>query len=397
MTRPQLLRAVALLYIAQGLPPGIVHELVPVWLKSEGVSNETLGAMSLLSIPWAAKALWAPLVDRHGSPRQWIGASLALIGLCTVALPFLPRGGPLFFGALFGIALASATQDIAIDGWTAAVTPPVDQGRMNGVRVAAYRGVSLVVGSGAVALGAYVDWSVLLIGVGLLCLPLIAVTGVMVEAPRAPSQPIGVFLGDLWRWLLGQGPGPAAALVAFLLLYKLGDAAMGPMVKPFWMDAGLSVSEVGLVSVGIGTALTVGGALLGGEIIARIGLYPSLWALGGGAAVSNLVYALVALGPSRAGVYLASGVESLTTGMGTAAFLAFLTRATAGEQAGTRFALLTSVGLLARSLSGAVSGYATAAWGYPAWFALTFVLALPGLLLLPALRPRVEAGAQMPS
>lgn len=371
------------LYLASGLPFGVVEKLVPVWLKASGVSLQEIGLASLLGLPWTLKALWAPLVDRHLDAARWITGALVLIALALGLLGLLSPG-PLAAALLFCVACASATQDVAIDGYTASALPERLHGRANGIRVAAYRASMLLAGGGAVALAGSLPWSWIFFGLALLAGLLALPARRLPITPREPV-PVTAWVRTLLAW--GRRPG-ALALFAFILLFKLGDAAMGPMVAPFWMDAGLTLEEVGLFSTGAGTALTVAGALLGGEIATRIGLFRALVGLGALQALSNLGYAAAALAPSRLAVYAASSVESLTSGLGTAAYLAFLMRATEGEQAATRFALLTALAGLTRTLAGALSGYGAAHFGYAAWFALTFALALPAFALLPALRHR---------
>lgn len=393
MTPRRLALCTVLLYLGSGLPMGVVAELVPVWLKVQGSSLETLGLATLVGLPWTFKALWAPLVDRTGRLTRWATAALAGVALGVAALPWL-GAGPVFWVALVGVAIASATFDLAADGWAATVAPPDQHGRVNGLRVAAYRAAMLLCGGGAVALGGYVPWAAVFGLVGatalLLALPLPALPS-PAPAPASPAR----WLSDLLSWVRAEGWANALAVVAFVLLFKLGDAAMGPMVKPFWLDAGLTVQEVGLVSISLGTGLTVLGALVGGELCSRLGTVRGLWLTGGLQALSNLGYAVAATWTSRATVYGASVVESFTGGLGTAAFLAVLMSLTGGQQATTRFALLTALMGLTRTLAGAGSGFGAAEWGYGPYFAATFAAALPGLLLVGAVGRRV--GAAPPS
>jgi PAT family beta-lactamase induction signal transducer AmpG len=389
LSRGRLLGLVGALYFAQGMPAGVVTELIPVWLKDRGTSLQDIGLASLIGLPWTLKPLWAPLVDRYGSAGRWVGGALFTIAALLLLLPQVADRPALLWPLLVGIVLASATQDIAIDGFTATVAPPAEHGRVNGVRVAAYRGALLVAGGGAVALGGSLPWAVVFALLGGLALLLALPTLLLPVIPRARVG-WGDFAGGLWAWASRDGAARGLGLVAFLVLFKLGDAAMGPMVKPFWMDVGLGVEEIGFISITLGAALTVGGAMAGGELVSRLGLFRGLWMLGLAQGASNLGYAVVALEPSRAGVYFASVVESFSSGLGTAAFLATLTRLCDGEQAATRFALLTALGMIARTIAGAVSGYGAAGWGYPTWFAFTFVLSLPAFLLLPVVRERLR-------
>jgi PAT family beta-lactamase induction signal transducer AmpG len=203
------------------------------------------------------------------------------------------------------------------------------------------------------------------------------------------------------RWLLRPG---AWAVFLFVLGYKLGDAAMGPMIKPFWVDRGLGVGEIGLVSTSIGVLATIAGALIGGRLTSRWGIFRALLLLGLAQALSNLGYATVAwlepapphlalvsmtgalraIGePGRALVYTASMIESFTSGLGSAAFLAFLMHVCEKEHAAVQYAALSAVFALSRDVAGAISGWATTSLGYAPYFVLTFFLAFPALALLP--------------
>jgi len=378
---------VAALYVAEGIPAGIFHDLVQVWLlEAHGASLTELGLISLLAMPWTFKALWSPLVDRTGTAASWISSAMLAVGLVTAALPLLPPGLPVW--VMLGVlTTASATADVAIDGYTATVVPAELHGRVNGWRVAAYRAAMLVCGGGAVAAAAWFDWRIIFGVVG------IATCGLAVWARRlpivdAPEQTTSEWLHDLWTWL--RQPG-SWSLFLFVLLFKMGDAAMAPMVKPFWLKgAGLGLAELGLVSISIGALLTVLGALLGGELATRWGLFRALWVLGAAQAISNLGYMAAAAWPGRYMVYGASVIESFCSGLGVAAFLAFLMRVCEAQQAATRFALLTALSMVARNLIGAPSGYLVESWGYTTYFGFTFLLALPAFALLPAVHARVQ-------
>lgn len=379
---------VGALYLGAGLPMGVVSELLPVWLHAQGSSLKAIGLASLLSLPWTLKVQWAPLVDRWGRPMGWAQATLLAMAICTAAVPHLGLG-PAVWLALLALTTASATYDLAVDGWTAAAFPPEAQGRVGGLRVAAYRVAMLLAGGGAVALSEDLSWPLLfgLLGAGfLLVLP--ATRAVPAAPPPAPQAPLD-FLRELWAWAGARGPADALRVTGFVLAYKLGDAALGPMVKPFWLESGFSPRELGLVSISLGTGLSIAGALLGGELCSRLGLVRGLWLLGGVQALSNLGYAAAALGPSRLIVYGASVVESLCGGLGTAAFLATLMALTEGRQATTRFALLTALMGLTRTLSGALSGFGAESMGFPGWFSFSFLLALPAFAFLPAIARRL--------
>ena len=220
----------------------------------------------------------------------------------------------------------------------------------------------------------------------------------MVIAARAPAArklADGPVVGA-WVELLGRhGMLP---VLLFILTFKLGDAAMGFMVKPFWVDAGFTPAQIGLVSVNIGLGLSIAGGLAGGWYVDRAGIYKGLWVLGLAQAVSNLGYALAAwyvphVAPgtdlplaTQLAVYTASGLESFTGGLGTGAFLAFLMGITSKSRATTEYAILSSIFAFSRAVAGWAGGMGVEQMGYASFFFLTFWLSFPAYMLLPAVR-----------
>jgi PAT family beta-lactamase induction signal transducer AmpG len=191
-------------------------------------------------------------------------------------------------------------------------------------------------------------------------------------------------------------------IVIFILIYKLGDSSMGFMVKPFWVDAGFTATEIGLVSVNIGLGLSIAGGLVGGWFTDRFGILKGIWVLGLAQALSNLGYAGVAFAipPIADGatlamnyklmMYSASVVESFTGGLGSAAFLAFLMAIVSKKRSASEYALLSSIFALSRSVAGWAGGFGAEAMGYGSYFTLTFFLAFPAYLLLPWVKRTLE-------
>jgi PAT family beta-lactamase induction signal transducer AmpG len=380
---------IALLYFAEGFPFGIVNDNLPVYFRVHGVSLREIGLMGLLGLPWTLKVLWAPLVDQLGHPRRWIASSLVLMAVLLVMLPAFDPSAPTraLWALLLALTIASATQDIAIDAYSIGLLERGEEGVANGIRVSAYRAALIVGGGGMVAIADYAGWPLVFTTAAMTSL-LLAVTAGRAPATFVESGPRPLWLQSFREWITRPG---AAWVFLFVLTYKLGDATMGPMVKPFWIDRGLTVAEVGLVSTTLGVALSVLGALLGGLLTSRFGIFSSLWILGLTQAFSNLGYAAAAAaGAGRAGIYAASALESFTGGLGTAAFLAFLMRACEKTQAATQYALLSALFGLTRTLASAASGFGAERMGYASYFAFTFVLSFPAYLLLPWVRAWCE-------
>jgi MFS transporter, PAT family, beta-lactamase induction signal transducer AmpG len=380
-TRTKLLWVV-LLYFAQGLPFGIVNECIPVYFRRHGVSLQEIGLFTLVGLPWSLKFLWSPLVDRFGERRNWIASALAAMASILFVLPFIDASRPtaLVWTLLFGFTIASATQDIAIDAYTIGLLEPGEVGPANGIRVSAYRVALILGGGGIVALAEVHAWEGLFALTGVLLVVLATISLRIPRVARDTEQRTRLF-PLLVDWI--KRPA-AVATFLFVLTYKMGDAAMAPMIKPFWVDRGMTLVEIGLISTTLGVGATIAGALVGGGIVQRLGLFRSLWVLGILQAGSNLVYAGVAKsGAPHGAIYFASLFESFTGGLGTAAFLAFLMTICEREQAATEYALLSALFGVTRSIAGAFSGWATESVGYPTYFMITFFLALPSYVLLP--------------
>ncbi len=380
---------IALLYFAEGMPMGLVVDNLPVYLRVHGVSLAAIGVFSSLTLPWTLKPLWAPLVDRFGERRQWIAAALVTMALTTAVIPLDDPAAPgtLLVVAVLLLTFAGATQDIAIDAYTIGLLDAGEEGIGNGVRVSAYRAALIASGGGLLLLAGRAGWPLAWVAAAAMFAALALLAW---RAPRVPvvRQPAAAWVRAFATWLSRPGAG---AVLTFIVLYKLGDVSMGPMVKPFWLDSGLSVDDVALVSTTAGVGLTVAGALVGGLFTSRYGIFRGLWALGLLQALSNLGYAGAAsVGGGRPAIYAASMLESFTGGLGTAAFLAFLMHVCEREQAATQYALLSALFGLTRSLSGPFTGLGAAHLGYAGYFAATFFLALPAYVLLPWIRPWIH-------
>ena len=283
---------IAFLYFAEGLPFGIVKEMVPVYFKVSGVSLTEIGLVSLLGLPWTLKVLWSPLVDRFGERRLWITACLCALALFTALTPIFDPAAPTLglWAVLLAVTMASATQDVAIDAYTIGLVDPGEEGEANGIRVSAYRVALIASGGGLVFLAPLIGWPAVFLFAAALFAALALGTW---RAPRivVPLEQRREWLAPMRRWLMRPG---AWAVFLFVLGYKLGDAAMGPMVKPFWIDRGLTVAEIGIVSTSFGVLATIAGALLGGWLTTRWGILRALFLLGLVQALSNLGYASVA-------------------------------------------------------------------------------------------------------
>ena len=384
---------VALLYFIQGSPPAILWEVLPVYFRLHGGSLRAIGGLRLLELPYSLKVFWSPVVHRYGDRRIWVVACMLAIAVVVGLLPFVDVAHPgwVVITLLLVLTTLSATQDIAIDSYTVGLIKREEEGAANGVRASAYRVALVLIGGGMVLLASILQWTLLYL-IAAVVLALLALSTLVVPRLDLPAAARERWLAGFVGWI---GTWNAIPLVLFVLFYRLGEYAIGPMVKPFWVDQGRSVFEIGLVPTTFGIILSVAGALSGGAFISRYGTFRGVWVLGLLQAVSNLGYALVAWASlGRFGLYGASVFESFSGGLGTAAFLAFLMNVCQKEHATIQYAFLSSIFSLTGRLMGGLSGLGAERFGYGNYFALTFLLSLPAYALLPWVKKWIHEEAK---
>ncbi|MBW2496545.1 MAG: MFS transporter [Deltaproteobacteria bacterium] len=390
MSLSRKLWIIALVYVIEGFPMGVYLDVWPVYFRRQGVSLTEIGWLAGLSALWSAKVLWSPLVDRYGDRQHWIVGALLAMTAALLTLVVLPsdRITPVLWAALALYCAASASQDIAIDAYTIGLVDPGEEGPTNSIRVGAYRVGLIAAGGGLLFLPRWIGWS----GTWAVAAAIsLAMAFSLRWTPRVPVPPESRHetRAALMRWLRRPAVWQVAA---FVLLYRVGDRAMGPMVKPFWVDRGFSDEEIATISTTLGALATVLGALVGGGFVRRFGIGIGLAALGAFALASNLTYAAAAAWPEagRTAVYAASIVESFCGGLATAAFLSYLMHICEKEHAAVQYALLTAIYALAGSLVAVPSGWLTERLDYAAYFALTALFALPAFAFLPGARRWIE-------
>ena len=400
--QPRLL-FVFVMGFASGLPLALSSATLFFWLAEAGVALTAIGLFALVGTPYNVKFLWAPLVDRVPLPlltallgrrRSWMLVIQVGLLLAIAALGYSrPEATPLLT-ALCALAVAffSASQDIVIDAYRIEILDPEEQGAGAAMTQAGYRLGAIVAGAGALFLAEQIDWPLvyavmaLLVTVGMAAAVLApdpARRNPRVAAMDAAPGLRGMVVDPFVEFFQRNGVGTAVIILAFILLYKLGDAYAGVMAYPFYYEMGFSKSEVATVSKIFGVAATVAGIFIGGLIVRRYGIMPSLLGCGILQMLSNLMYAAQTLaGHDVEFLYLTIGIENLSGGMGSSAFVAYLSMLCNTTYTGTQFALFTSFMAFGRTLLSASSGWAVEWIGWFDFFVLSTFVALPGLLLL---------------
>jgi MFS transporter, PAT family, beta-lactamase induction signal transducer AmpG len=372
----------AALSFASGFPFGLVNETLPVYLRTHGAGLVEIGLISAVSFPWTFKFVWAPLVDRLGSRRQWIVGCLAGLTLLTVILGVLELGemARWFWLLLILMVTLSATQDVAIDAYTIEATSTRELGVANSVRIAAYRIAMFTAGGLLIWMAGRNGWPVSFL-TGATMIGALTIAALFIPEPQR-TVATAASVWEPLRALLAR-PG-IWAVVVFALFFKIDIYAMEPMTRPFWVDRGFTLEEIGGILTPGRIIATVGGAVLGGLVTTKLGIFRGLWSLGLVQALSSLGYAAVASVPASKSLIIAAALfENFAHGLGTAAFLAFLMSVCERRYAATQFAVLSALLALSRTLAGGASGVLAEKMGYGDYFFLTFLLAIPAFALLP--------------
>ena len=380
---------------SSGLPLGLTASTLQAWLMTEKIDLSIVGAFSLVGLPYALKVFWAPLMDRFSPPwlgrrRGWIVSIQVLLAVSILALGYSTPGSlpALVAFAALVTAFLSASQDIAIDAYRADVLRETELGPGAATAVVGYRSALLVSGALALILSDHVAWRSVytLMAAIMLVNTLFTLTAPEPETRVIPPKSLkDAVWGPLAGYLNRSG---AVEMLFFIMVYKLGNVIAGAMTTPFLLDIGFSRSDVGMVNKVFGLISTIVGTLVGGGIVSRIGVNRSLWVFGFLQAISNFAFcALSLIGKSYPAMIAAIGIENVCVGMGDAAFIAFMMSLCDKRFTATQYALLTSFMAVGRIVVGAPTGVIAQAVGWPIFFSLSILGAIPGLVLLSRFAP----------
>ncbi|MFM8540360.1 MAG: AmpG family muropeptide MFS transporter [Nitrospira sp.] len=384
---------------ASGLPLALTAGTLQAWLSDAKVDLSTIGWFGFVGLPYALKFLWAPLMDRFTLPwlgrrRGWMLATQTalIIGVAAMALTDPHDLLPLLGVLALLVAFLSASQDIVFDAYRADLLHLEERGLGAAIWVAGYRIGLLAAGSAALFIAHAYGWpGAYLAMAGLM---IVGLTAILVsQEPEAPPLLPATMGEAVWGPLKEFFARPTAvALIGLILLYKLGDAFAASLTTPFLMQGlGFEKTDVGAAR-GIGLGATILGAVIGGAMMTRWSLPTSLLIFGVGQALSNLAFVVLALAGPRYDLLMVSVViESLTGGMGTAAFVALVMSLCDHRFTATQFALLTSLESLNRIWLGVPAAKLVAVLDWGAFFFLTVLASLPGLWIVWRLRRQLAA------
>lgn len=389
---------VTMLGFASGLPFPLVSGTLQAWLTSEGIDIKTIGILTFLTFPYSFKFLWSALFDRYsilklGRRKGWILICQILILAGIFMMIAITPHYLIFFTLLAAlVAFFSASQDISIDAYRTEILKPKDRGLGASLAVTAYRIALIIAGGLCLLLADYLGWQLALLIVSSLLL-LGVISTLFAEEPEGIQKPITLkesFIEPFKDLLIRE---KSLILLLFIILYKLGDAYASSLSTAFFIRGiGFSLTEVGTVNKIGGLISAILGALLGGVLLTKISLYRALILFGFFQAMSNLMFmALAIMGKSFTFFALTVIIENFTGGMGTTAFLALLMGLCNRSFAATQYALLSSLASLGRVIISPSSGFVVESIGWAAFYFLTFIVAIPGLILIFMLKKVIQS------
>lgn len=384
-----MLVALIMGYVA-GLPLELTSFVLKTWLREDGVDLTTIGVFALVGLPYTLKFIAAPVLDRFAIPlfgrrRGWLlifqtGLMISVFSLGTTN----PGQNPTLV-ACFALLVAffSASQDTVIDAYRREDLADEELGLGSSLYVSGYRVGMLLATGGGLILADHMPFS-MVYAIMTACLLPGLITTLMTPEPTIPfGTPRSMREAVMEPFVEYFQRHNALWILAFILLYKIGDTMAGSMTAPFYVDLNYTKTEVGTVVKLFGFWAIMGGSLLGGILMLRIGISRSLWIFGVLQAVSTAGFALLSLIAHQISALAAViAFENLSAGMGTAAYAGFMASITNKKFTATQYALLTSLMGVPRVVASAGTGYLAENLGWTGFFIFCTLIAIPGMLLL---------------
>jgi PAT family beta-lactamase induction signal transducer AmpG len=389
--------------ISSGLPLLLTGSTLQAWMTDQKVDLTLIGIFAFVKTPYTLKFLWSPLVDRFRIPRLprrkgWIVCTqIALFFAILLLAQADPLNSPWWTAALaLAVSLCSATQDIVIDAFRIESFPGKFLGLASAIHTTGYRVGMIIAGAGALVLADILPWSgVYQIMAGMLALGIVG-TLLVPEKEFAISLPKSLRESVIEPFRDFFQQRGALVMLLFILLYKIGDNMAANMNVTFILSQGYTKTEYAAIAKGLGMLATIVGGILGGALLLRIGIMKSLIGFGVLQALSTAAFsALDGTGHSEFTLSWVMAFENLASGMGSAAYLAFMGSLISVRFTATQFALMSSLMAVSGSLFAMPTGFMAKHMGWSGFYVFCALIAVPGLLMLPKIaRFRAQVDAQ---
>jgi len=379
-----------LMGFACGLPLLLTITVLQAWMKDQGVDLTVIGMMSLVGLPYTLKFLWAPVLDRFTLPflgrrRGWLLVAQVVLMFAISGLGFTDPGKNPWMTAFaaFLVTFFSASQDIVVDAYRREDLPDEELGMGSSLYVNGYRVGMLLASGGGLIMADHMPFFMVYQIMAACLLPGV-VTTLLAPEPKiyegTPETLREAVFDPLIEYFSRRG---ALWILAFILFYKIGDTMASAMTIPFYLDIGFSKTQIGAVVKLFGFWATVAGTLIGGVVMLRLEINRSLWVFGFLQAASTAGFAVLArVGNSLPLLSTVIAFENLSSGMGTAAFIAFMASITHKKFTATQYALLSSLMGIPRVMASAPTGFFAKNMGWESFFIACTLIAVPGMLLV---------------
>ena len=379
-----------LMGFSSGLPLLLTIGVLQAWMKEKGVDLTWIGMITLVQLPYTWKFIWAPVLDRFTLPflgrrRGWLlVAQLCLIS-SIIALGYSDpvKHAVTMVAAAILVSFFSASQDIVIDAYRREDLADEELGLGSSMYIYGYRLGMLLAGGGGLIMADHMPYSRVYLIMAVCMIPGVLTTLLTPEPKVGAGTPRTMKEAVINPMVEYFSRNNAVWILVFILLYKVGDTMASAITTPFYLDIGFTKTEIGAVVKVFGTGATMAGAFLGGIILLRLGINRSLWIFGVLQAISTACFAVLArIGYSIPALSGVIAFENLSSGMGTAAFVAFMASITNKKFTATQYALLTSLIGVPRTFASAVTGFMAKNIGWEGFFVVCTLVAIPGILLL---------------
>ena len=380
--------------ISSGIPLYLILSTLFIWLTRENIDISTIGLFALTQIPWSLKFLWAPIIDNYSLPflhkllgrrKSW----LLLIQLNLIFfIIFLGYSDPvnnLQTTAIFALLVAffSASQDIVVDAYRIEILDDGSQGAGAAMTQFGYRIGGLLAGAGSLYLTLFFAWEKVFLIIALMMFFLMILIIFIIPSKNKNISSKKNLISPFKEFIFRNSFFKVLLIFIFIFSFKFGDVIAGVMANPFYVKIGFTNIEIANASKVFGVIMTIVGVFAGGYLVKQIGILNALIVSGFFQITSNLLYVLLNnIGPEINYLFLTVAGENLSGGLGSAAFVAYLSALCNKKYTGTQYALLSSIMGIARTVLSSPSGYIVEAFGWAKFFIFSTICGLPAILIL---------------
>ena len=380
--------------ISSGIPLYLILSTLFIWLTRENIDISTIGLFALTQIPWSLKFLWAPLLDNYNVPylhkflgqrKSWLLLIQLNLMLFIIFLGYSDPVNNLQTTAIFALLVSffSASQDIVVDAYRIEILDDNSQGAGAAMTQFGYRIGGLLAGAGSLYLTLYFNWEQVFLLVSTIIFFLMILIIFVIPSKNNHTSSNRNLISPFKEFVFRNSLFNISLIFLFIFSFKFGDVIAGVMANPFYVKIGFSNIEIANASKVFGVLMTICGVFLGGYLVKKLGIIYALIVSGFFQVLSNLLYVLLNfVGSEISYLYLTVAGENFSGGLGSAAFVAYLSALCNKNYTGTQYALLSSIMGLARTVLSSPSGYLVESFGWTNFFILSTFLGIPALLVL---------------